>query len=233
MERCPDTMYHDTLLRKCIPCKDACEQNLSEKCIPFCVVLQCESTPGNYYDKLLDQCLQCSEVCASNIKECSAVCQQPTLVSPMQRPVGEGLTEHHAAIIYFLLGLSLAVLMCTLSVALLVLVKKMKRTKIVTPFESKEPSKLPTRSSKDHLLESGGPLETDAWRGASKPTETCLYCFPELKAVGRAEGKHTEASPIYQQAAPTTPLITGTAISTPYEKDRTFKIICSPSQTST
>ncbi|XP_015215333.1 tumor necrosis factor receptor superfamily member 13B isoform X1 [Lepisosteus oculatus] len=236
MRRCPDREYWDRLVRKCMPCKNMCRgQPQPEKCVPICATLKCEATPGTYYDELIKNCMSCSEVCGGPAPQCPETCRmerQPAL-SPTKRPQMDRLQDYHTVVIYSLLGCCLAALICSLSIALLILLKRCRGAETKTAsFRGQEPNEYADRSSKDPLVETVLPKESSVAKGKPRPTETCIYCFPELRMAGRIEGKQTETPLVFQQAAPTTSPTTATSIPpSTLDKDRTIKIICSPSQT--
>ncbi|XP_069036867.1 tumor necrosis factor receptor superfamily member 13B isoform X2 [Lepisosteus oculatus] len=158
--------------------------------------------------------------------------RQPAL-SPTKRPQMDRLQDYHTVVIYSLLGCCLAALICSLSIALLILLKRCRGAETKTAsFRGQEPNEYADRSSKDPLVETVLPKESSVAKGKPRPTETCIYCFPELRMAGRIEGKQTETPLVFQQAAPTTSPTTATSIPpSTLDKDRTIKIICSPSQT--
>ncbi|MBN3311356.1 TR13B factor, partial [Atractosteus spatula] len=256
MRRCPDREYWDSLVRKCMPCKNMCRgQPQPEKCVPVCASLKCEATPGTYYDELIKNCMSCSEVCGGPAPQCPETCRKLHLCNSLalHRETGHSLLllkpspnctaasktdkhqlqDYHTVVIYSLLGCCLAALICSLSIALLILLKRCRGAETKTAsFRSQEPNEYADRSSKDPLVETVLPKESSVVKGKPRPTETCIYCFPELRMAGRIEGKQTETPLVFQQAGPTTSPTTATSIPpSTLDKDRTIKIICSPSQT--
>ncbi|KAJ8246502.1 hypothetical protein GJAV_G00268550 [Gymnothorax javanicus] len=180
------------------------------------VSLRCWANEGHFFDQLLKQCMPCAELCGNHPAECAQICKaQPTAHSLTQLPreravipvtiTGGSLRggEHHTVVIYSLLGLCLAALFCTLCTAVLVLLCKSRGCKAQAGHnkwgahqagpqeqETTDDSRCP--SSKDRLMdvvvgEQGYESEEikNAW-----PTETCMHCFPELRAQWRFEEKH-------------------------------------------
>ncbi|KAJ8362830.1 hypothetical protein SKAU_G00116610 [Synaphobranchus kaupii] len=203
--------------------------------------LHCRAKPGHFYDPLLKKCMLCTELCGSHPVECSHACQENGAALPRG--------EHHTVIIYSLLGLCLAALFCTLSVALLVLMCKCRgrRGHSAGPQEKESSDDSHCPSSKDRLMDAvdggrgqGLVEEKKAW-----PTETCVHCFPELQAQRRVVDKLPPPA-LYQQATGIAPPAgdsmqqhqvavavaeNGHALfGSPGGKDGPLRIICSPTQ---
>ncbi|XP_035259326.1 tumor necrosis factor receptor superfamily member 13B [Anguilla anguilla] len=229
---CSDSEYWDQLVRMCLSCERSCEHSQG-RCVEFCASLHCRASPGNFYDPLLKQCMQCAELCGSHPVECAQACKaQPTARSLTRLPEDRAaLTpsttrgssfprgEHHTVIIYSLLGLCLAALFCTLSVALVALLcrsrgRGARGARRAGPQEEQETSDDALHpSSKDRLMDAvvggRGHEEKKAWptvvggRGHEEkkawPTETCVHCFPELRVQQRVEDKLPPPN-VYQQA---------------------------------
>ncbi|XP_064180433.1 tumor necrosis factor receptor superfamily member 13B [Anguilla rostrata] len=183
---CSDSEYWDQLVRMCLSCERRCEHSQG-RCVEFCASLHCRASPGNFYDPLLKQCMQCAELCGSHPVECAQACKaQPTARSLTRLPEdGAALTppttrgssfprgEHHTVIIYSLLGLCLAALFCTLSVALVALLcrsrgRGARGARRAGPQEEQETSDDALHpSSKDRLMDAvvggRGHEEKKAW----------------------------------------------------------------------
>ncbi|KAG9333194.1 hypothetical protein JZ751_013367 [Albula glossodonta] len=257
---CTDSQYWDRLLRQCMSCRTTCERQSQERCTEFCVSQRCRDKPGHFYDSLLKRCLLCTSLCGSHPAECAYACQtQPTTLRLMTSPLGDRTAlqssttrgsslhrgEHHTIIIYSLLGLCLAALVCTLSVAVLVLLCKARGCggqagapgghKTPDTIEEEEGSEVSTHrpSSQDRLMEvmAGGQGQAPMAEKESLPTETCMHCFPEIRVPCRGEDKLQ----LYQQTAVTVPPAGPSRhcrdSHTSLIKDNALRIICSPTQT--
>ncbi|XP_036387959.1 tumor necrosis factor receptor superfamily member 13B [Megalops cyprinoides] len=250
---CGDGQFWDALVRQCLPCERACDQPYRRvRCAEFCVSLRCHARAGSYYDRLLKRCMSCTELCGSHPAECAHACggeylpQQkvpasavsPTSLSEtrpsLRQPPSPGLGgEHQGAVIYSLLGLCLAVLLCTLSLALLVLLWRSRggRGARSPPREAETSESKHRPSSKDCLMEPvvEGWVQGAGLQKKTRPTETCMHCFPELRPCRRDDKPPT----LYQQAAVTAAPGGTSQTALPCDKPATLRIICSPTQTST
>nr|XP_023700223.1 tumor necrosis factor receptor superfamily member 13B [Paramormyrops kingsleyae] len=240
---CHEGQYWDHLLRMCMPCQTQCAQPYqTERCNNFCVAIECKSVKGNFYDLLLKRCLRCSEVCGRHPLECSQTCSTksttPNLTKELlDRPPNSG-AEYHTVLIYSLLGVCLAMLVCTLALATLVLLRRARARKQTAVHKGGDTAPQEHgSSSRDRLLVASKP----PLKKASLPTETCVHCFPELRVPlcrpGREPPMQTPATTtLYQQASVTGPATRGSPCclqggAPPVEKDR-LRIICSPTQSS-
>ncbi|XP_030631500.1 tumor necrosis factor receptor superfamily member 13B [Chanos chanos] len=175
------------------------------------VAQDCKATPGQFYDRLLKKCLKCSVVCGSHPSECSQECQSHPSVAVTQMS-GDGTAlqtvnsrgssgptrpPYTDVLVYSLLGLCFAVLLCTLSVALLVLLRRAKSQKDQeTPDEGQQPNN-GALSSKDCLMAQAEAASEEgvaiAKTNRPRATETCVHCFT---------GHRGAAPNLYQQAVP-------------------------------
>ncbi|KAG5853549.1 hypothetical protein ANANG_G00027170 [Anguilla anguilla] len=238
---CSDSEYWDQLVRMCLSCERSCEHSQAS--------LHCRASPGNFYDPLLKQCMQCAELCGSHPVECAQACKaQPTARSLTRLPEdGAALTpsttrgssfprgEHHTVIIYSLLGLCLAALFCTLSVALVALLCRSRGRGARGPQGGAPGGAGNQRRRPSPFFQ----------RSADGRGETCVHCFPELRVQQRVEDKLPPPN-VYQQAtgmAPPSEASTllyqdAVAVATnrhaslhgPGGKDGALRIICSPTQ---
>ncbi|XP_029540419.1 tumor necrosis factor receptor superfamily member 13B-like [Oncorhynchus nerka] len=255
---CPEGHFWDGLVRKCLTCQMVCQQPHHHlRCIEYCVSLGCKAVPGQYYDRLLKKCLTCAVVCGNHPSECSHQCQtqQPDLSATLrpvdgtvfQNPTTKGGSllsgvPNSVILVYSLLGFCLALLLLTLSLALLVLLRRASArgprpgatqsspTQGRGSQEAQEPNQH-SKSSKDNLMDPSLPKLNSVTAGrSSSPIETCVcvHCFPDLRVPGRGEKQQRPHLTLYQQAVsqdlhtPTRRLTCGSS----------EKIICSPSQPS-
>ncbi|XP_048871608.1 tumor necrosis factor receptor superfamily member 13B [Brienomyrus brachyistius] len=250
---CHQGQYWDHLLRKCMSCQTQCAQPYRpEKCNSFCVAIECKSVTGNFYDLLLKRCLRCSEVCGRHPLECSPTCSTKSTTLDLTKELldrpsvqiaaSEGRpssgVEYHTVLIYCLLGVCLAMLLCTLTLAALVLLRRarVRKQAAVQKAGDTTPQEHDS-SSRDRLLGASKP----PLKKASLPTETCVHCFPELRVPAcRPEKEPPRQIPasttLYQQASVTGPATRGSPCclqggAPSLEKDR-LRIICSPTQSS-
>ncbi|CAB1311953.1 unnamed protein product [Coregonus sp. 'balchen'] len=211
---CSEGYFWDGLVRKCLTCQMVCQQpHRHLRCIEYCVSLGCKAVPGQYYDRLLKKCLRCAAVCGNHPSECSNQCQtqQPALIAIL-RPVDGNAFQNHTTrggylprglpnsviLVYSLLGLCLALLLLTLSVALLVL---LRRARAMGP----RPGATQNSHTQDCLMDPSLPqLNSVTASRSSSPTETCVcvHCFPDLGVPGRGEKKQRPPLTLYQQAVP-------------------------------
>ncbi|XP_067285824.1 tumor necrosis factor receptor superfamily member 13B [Pseudorasbora parva] len=225
-QRCGDGQFLDSLVRECVSCSLVCHRPpVPARCSEYCVAWSCKAVSGQFYDRLLKKCLKCSELCGSHPSTCSDACKNA--VSVTQRPVSVSAVPlvtsrgravgrsalYSQALLYSLLGVCVAVLMFTLTAAVLLLLQRAKHQ----PKPQQQPdNRRPQnnkhgQSSKDSLVAGADEVCQDQDR--PRATETCIYCFSECEP-------HT----LYQQARE--PLHTHS------DKSRPFRIICSPTQTS-
>ncbi|KAK1164743.1 hypothetical protein AOXY_G15133 [Acipenser oxyrinchus oxyrinchus] len=227
MGSCQDSEYWDSLVRTCILCKDMCDQRIIKaKCTPVCEALRCTNTAGSYYDTLLRKCISCAEVCGQHPVQCGAACQgdtataaaAPSVWPPMRTALelqptrmGRPVLEHyHAALIYSLLGVCLSVLLCTLSLAVFMMLRKREE-----PCPRKKASGHTPASSKACLMESGSLQGSLSGRGTPEAVGTCGYCFPELAGTGTAVQTHRHTGLAAMETAPQTHRHTGLAAMEP------------------
>uniref|UniRef100_A0A8C9WGF2 TACI cysteine-rich domain-containing protein n=1 Tax=Scleropages formosus TaxID=113540 RepID=A0A8C9WGF2_SCLFO len=234
---CGEGQYRDTLLRECVPCQETCsQQHQPTSCIQFCAMMDCKARPAHFYDRLLKLCIRCSDVCGSHPLECSHVCPaQPT--GPAAEPAAGRSPANwghahpaggfHTVLIYSLLGLCLAMLLCALLLAVLVLRQRAQGWRKAADRCGGDPDGRGDRGSSQGLS-----ARTLVSEEAPQPLETCIHCFPELRVPGRGGDKQPHRSPpssptVYQQAAVDGPFRPSVG------KDGALRIICSPSQCST
>ncbi|KAL0984172.1 hypothetical protein UPYG_G00138080 [Umbra pygmaea] len=252
---CPEGQYRDRLVRECLTCELVCQQPHHHlRCTDYCVSLGCKAIPGQYYDRLLKMCMRCAVVCGSHPAECDDQCQtRLPLLSSSPGPVDRAVIlksntrggsfpkalPNSDILVNSLLGLSLALLLLTLSGIVLVLLRRAKgpwigatqrqHTQGQEVQVAQEPNPH-SQSSKDCLLDPSRPKEISVSAGSySRPTETCVcvHCFPDLRAPAWGEKQQVSPRPLYQQAVPqdihntTSPSYCGSS-----------PIICSPSQPS-
>lgn len=246
-QSCTEGKYLDVLLRECMPCSMRCNvSGIPTRCSEYCVGWRCNEVSGQFYDRLLKKCLKCSELCGSHPPHCSGVCKSTNAVTVSQRPNGVSAVQsistrgHPTAraelyselLLYSLLGLCIVVLTCTLTAAILVLLKRAKGHQ----QEHQKPNKH-GQSSEDSLMAREDDVSQEGSVNQDRPraTETCAYCFSD----------HTRAPHVlYQQAVPqqTPPACQDIRrhdngllyhpANANYDKRRSFRIICSPTQTS-
>ncbi|XP_051969213.1 tumor necrosis factor receptor superfamily member 13B-like [Xyrauchen texanus] len=241
VQSCREGQYLDMLVQKCVSCSMVCHKPLIlTRCSQYCVVWRCKAVSSQFYDTLLKKCLKCSELCGSHPSVCSEVCKNtdaaavmPNGMSAVQLFNTKGHSVPRAelyseALLYSLLGLCIAVLMCTFTAAILVLLKRAKG--------HQQPNKH-GQSSNDSLMAraedvSQGRVNQDR----PKATETCVYCFSDHQRAPHV---------LYQQAEPRALDADASQdnnhhdngpdnnpVNANYDKTRSFRIICSPTQTS-
>ncbi|XP_024242345.1 tumor necrosis factor receptor superfamily member 13B isoform X2 [Oncorhynchus tshawytscha] len=251
---CSEGYFWDRLVRKCLTCQMVCQQpNRHLRCIEYCVSLGCKAVPGQYYDRLLKMCLRCAAVCGSHPSECSHQCQtQQSALNGILRPVDGNAFQNHTIrggylprglpystiLVYSLLSLCLTLLLLTLSVALLVLLRRPPRpgatqnshTQGHEGQKGQEPNQN-TQSSKDCPMDPSLLQINSVTRSrSSSPTETCVcvHCFPDLGVPGKGEKQQRPPLTLYQQAVPQD-------LHSPTRAPQcgsSQRIICSPSQPS-
>ncbi|KAL7372285.1 hypothetical protein ABVT39_013238 [Epinephelus coioides] len=147
---CREGQFWDNLVRRCIGCQTICkDEHVDPKCTSYCESAHCKARPGHYYDGLLKKCVKCDEVCGGPPAECSQHCQKILLPSIPQAPQVPVTTkklsvevmsympnsrgtfvpttlEDSTILLYSLLGLCMVLLFSSLSLALVVLVRKTK-----------------------------------------------------------------------------------------------------------
>ncbi|KAM8836248.1 tumor necrosis factor receptor superfamily member 13B isoform 2-T2 [Spinachia spinachia] len=215
---CRSGLYWDALIRKCIGCQALCKQpQVIAKCAGYCESANCKARGGHYYDMLLKRCVSCAEVCGRHPAQCSHHCLMPTphgttkalLVEGIPHaPNPRGLPEDSTIALYSLLALSMMLLCCSLSLAFVVLMRRV-RAKTSNPGPKGANHQPPgqdigqsQRSSKDLVAHAE---HTTDWEPPydSNPTETCVcvHCFPDLKSLGQGNDRPPAApSSFYQQA---------------------------------
>ncbi|KAF4106970.1 tumor necrosis factor receptor superfamily member 13B [Onychostoma macrolepis] len=219
-QRCPEGQFMDRLLRECVSCSMICHDSvIPTRCSQYCVSWRCKAVSGQFYDTLLKKCLKCSELCGSHPEACADACRSTGAVFVTQRPdVGgsavqlvpgrgrsvSGSALYSEALLYSLLGLCIIVLMFTLTAAVLLLLKRAKHQQQLDT-KKQQPSKH-GQSSKDSLMARVDEVSQEGSVTQERPraTETCIYCFSE------------HADPLQTHS----------------DKNRAFRIICSPTQTS-
>ncbi|XP_068440010.1 tumor necrosis factor receptor superfamily member 13B [Clinocottus analis] len=216
--RCRAGQYWDALIGTCTGCQTACRQpQVIARCSGYCESAFCKARPGHYYDMLLKKCVRCAEVCGGHPAQCSRHCQIPIPPVTMKKllvrvtshvPSSTGLStptalEDSTILLYSLLALSMMLLFSSLSLAFAVLrgarVKTSKaRPKGANHHHPGPEVGQPGKDSEDLMNTTGLEPPYDP-----SPTETCAchHCFPDLKALGRANDKPPEAPfSCYQQA---------------------------------
>ncbi|XP_010863669.1 tumor necrosis factor receptor superfamily member 13B isoform X2 [Esox lucius] len=263
---CPEGHFWDGLVRVCVTCQMVCQQpHQHYRCTEYCVSQRCKADPGQFYDRLLKKCMRCAVVCGSHPSECEDQCQtQLPALTPTLRITDESVLQktntrggslpkglpNSAIMVYSALGLCLALLLLTMSGAMLVLLRARRRgpqpgatRRKQTQGHGDQPEgQQPNKHSQSSEASSVPSLDclpgqslprgnhvTAAGR-SSCPTETCVcvHCFPDLRVPGRWEKQHKPPLTIYHQAVPQA-LCTPT---TPPHCGASPKIICSPSQPS-
>ncbi|XP_051523269.1 tumor necrosis factor receptor superfamily member 13B [Myxocyprinus asiaticus] len=242
-QRCPQGQYLDMLVQKCMSCSMVCHKPvILTRCSEYCVTWRCKAVSGQFYDTLLKKCFKCSELCGSHPSACSEACKNAAAVT--QRPIGVSAVQlfttrgrsvsraelYSEALLYSLLGMCIVVLMCTLTAAIMVLLKRAKGHQQQEDTKNQQPNKH-GQSSKDSLMARAEDVsqEGSVIQDRPKATETCVYCFSD----------HTMAPHVlYQQADQRQDnnhhengLVNHT-VNANYDKTRSFRIICSPTQTS-
>nr|XP_033466696.1 tumor necrosis factor receptor superfamily member 13B [Epinephelus lanceolatus] len=235
---CREGQFWDNLVRRCIGCQTICkDERVDPKCTSYCESAHCKARPGHYYDGLLKKCVKCDEVCGGPPAECSQHCQKIFLPSIPQAPQVPVTTkklsvevmsympnsrgtfvpttlEDSTILLYSLLGLCMVLLFSSLSLALVVFVRKTKaKTSNSGPREANHNQESvvqmgqevgrPGQSSTDFITNSYRTTDRKPSYDSS-PTETCIcvHCFPDLKALGQGNDRPPRAPyTFYQQPA--------------------------------
>ncbi|XP_051958104.1 tumor necrosis factor receptor superfamily member 13B [Xyrauchen texanus] len=242
VQSCPEGQYLDMLVQKCVPCSMVChEPDILKRCSEYCVRWRCKAVSGQFYDTLLKKCFKCSELCGSHPSACSEACKSTDAAAVTQRPIGVSLFTtrgrsvsraelYSEALLYSMLGMCIVVLMCTLTAAILVLLKRAKGHQQLEDTKNQQPNKH-GQSSKDSLMARAEDVSQEGSVNQDRPkaTETCVYCFS-----GHTRAPHM----LYQQADQCQNSnrhengLANHTVNANYDKTRSFRIICSPTQTS-
>ncbi|XP_007891732.1 tumor necrosis factor receptor superfamily member 13B [Callorhinchus milii] len=232
MKDCSDDEFWDQLLRKCSQCTNHCGEHVKVMCRAYCEVQRCKDASQSYWDKLLRKCVKCSDVCGQHPQQCSNICQENTVfnsdtVSTFRHCLPT--EEHFNILIYTVLAVSLCVVTC---VFLMLLVYSFRR-KVSSTRDAAVTGHKRDVSSKDRLVQVGVDGDEQNRSLSSEPSETCSYCCCERKLTER-EKKEFANTPAGHQCLPIPPIArTQSLAPVPAHKDKTFQIICSPSQAST
>ncbi|MFT7802523.1 tumor necrosis factor receptor superfamily member 13B [Arapaima gigas] len=209
--------------------------------------MDCTAVPGQFYDQLLNSCLRCVDVCGQHPLECAHVCHGDLTRAAADPPAGHipaiGVRTHpgggfHTVVIYSLLGLCLIMLVCTLTLAVLVLRQKTKSWRKAADHCGGDPNGHENQGSSKGLLIPPPPVHRPLEEKLSQPSETCIHCFPELRVSGQGGDRQPlppSTPTVYQQAAvagPSGRLASKGPFHPAEGKDGVLRIICSPSQSS-
>ncbi|XP_061612394.1 tumor necrosis factor receptor superfamily member 13B isoform X1 [Phyllopteryx taeniolatus] len=190
---CPAGQHWDSLIKKCMQCKLTCRQPLIiSKCTKYCVLADCKTLPGHYYDALLRECVRCADVCGRHPAECTQHCSTPVTSKKLLVKV----TSVHTALVdstvllYVLLALCIGLLLSSLSLALVVFLRRRSGAE-TNPNQMVVEQRQgdchrggqPGPSSADFMLHASRATEPS---DESSPTETCVcvHCYPDLATMG-------------------------------------------------
>ncbi|XP_029312295.1 tumor necrosis factor receptor superfamily member 13B [Cottoperca gobio] len=202
--RCPAGQYWDALLKNCISCDQICKQkHIISRCTSHCESASCKALPGHYYDLLLKKCVRCAKVCGRHPAECSQLCHTPSppvttntllveVTSHVQNP------RDSTVLLYSLLALCMMLLLSSLSLAFAVLLRGARAKSFNRGAKEANQHQESVGQRGQEVGRPGKSSEEPSYD--SSPTETCVcvYCFPDLKALGHGNNKPLR-EPLYQQ----------------------------------
>ncbi|XP_057683061.1 tumor necrosis factor receptor superfamily member 13B [Corythoichthys intestinalis] len=189
--KCPAGEHWDRLIKKCLPCHLMCQQPPLITCTEYCALADCKTLPGHYYDELIRKCVRCADACGKHPAECFQYCHPPVTTKKLLIEVTPQLPnalqiplEESTVLFYTLLALCIGLLLSSLSLALLVFLRRsraeMKPQRVVVKRGQGDVERggHPDHRSKHFMAHA---VCASKPSGESRPTETCVcvQCYPE------------------------------------------------------
>ncbi|XP_013877325.1 tumor necrosis factor receptor superfamily member 13B [Austrofundulus limnaeus] len=226
--RCKEGEHLDGLTRQCIPCRMVCQlSHVIPRCASYCESALCTVKPGHYFDRLVKKCVRCAEICGRHPAECSQYCsttphpvptkrlQAKVTMEVMKNRMPPGLADSTIQL-YSLQAVCMGLLLFSLSLALVVFLRRGRSSSTKPPKASDNKQKCTVqsgqefgfpdsqtgKSSKDFQTVPNYPNCREP-SDDSNPVETCVcvHCFPDLRVLN-PDSNRPQRMPysFYQQA---------------------------------